>query len=195
MKYLARILCCPAVVLALTSWTWLAPALLQADPKDDYRLAQLAEKDGDYRTAIALYEALVGQYPGDPKLRAALAQAKLAAKKSSSKGALEGKLKAVILSQVEFSEADLDSVFLFLTQKTDEATGGKLHPNFIYKGSQEDRMRPQITLRLSNVPVSEVIRYVGELTSTAFVYETHAIVGTPLAMGGRAPEPAGQLAP
>jgi hypothetical protein len=70
---------------------------------------------------------------------------------------------------------------------TDELTGGKLHPNFIYKGSSEDRTRPQITLRLANVPVSEVIRYVGELTGTSFAFEPHAVVGTPVAMLSKEP--------
>jgi len=156
------------------------PSAGNADPKDDYRRAQVAEKEGDYRTAIAIYEALVAQYPRDPKLRAAMAQARLAAREGSPKGTLEAKMKEVILPEVEFADVDLDSVFLYLSQRTEELSGGKVRPNFIYKGSAEDRKRPQITLRLSNVPVTEVIRYVGELTSTAFVYDLHAIVGTPL---------------
>ena len=166
------------VFLSACLLTWF-PSTGTADSQDNYRNARVAEKEGDYRTAIAIYEALVSQYPRDPKLRAALAQARLAAREGAPKGILEAKLKVVILPEVEFSDVDLDSVFLYLSQKTEELTGGKLRPNFIYKGSVEERTRPQITLRLSNVPVSEVIRYVGELTSTVFVYEPHAIVGTP----------------
>jgi len=167
-----------SVFLSASLLMWF-PATGSADSKEDYRNAQVAEKEGDYRTAIAIYEALVRQYPRDPKLRAALAQARLAEREGTPKGVLEAKLKLVILPEVEFSDVDLDSVFMYLSQKTEELTGGKLRPNFIYKGSVEERKRPQITLRLSNVPVSEVIRYVGELTSTVFVYEPHAIVGTP----------------
>ena len=180
-----RCLCRAALLLALA--VPLIPRPGQAGPKDDFRQAQAAEGSGDYRTAISIYEALISQFPQDPKLRAALAQARLASKQPNLKGGLESQLKAVILPEVEFADADINSVFLYLTQKTDELTGGKLHPNFIYKGSNEDRTRPQITLRLANVPVSEVIRYVGELTGTSFAFEPHAVVGTPVAMLSKEP--------
>ncbi len=162
-----------ATPLALPGW-------IQADPKQDYQQAKAAEKEGDYKTAIATYEALIAQFPQDPKLRAALAQARLAAREGTPKGSMEAKLKAIILPEVEFSDADLESVFLYLSQKSEELSQGKLKPNFIYKGSLDDRRKPQITLRLTSVPVSEVIRYVGELSATVFVYEPHAIVGTPV---------------
>ncbi len=156
------------------------PEPVHADPKQDYQQAKTAEKEGDYKTAIAIYEALIAQFPQDPKLRAALAQARLAAREGTPKGTMEAKLKTIILPEVEFTDADLESVFLYLSQKSEELSQGKLKPNFIYKGSLDDRRKPQITLRLTSVPVSEVIRYVGELSSTVFVYEPHAIVGTPV---------------
>lgn len=158
----------------------LFPCQAQADPKQDYQAAKAAETEGDYRTAISIYEGLVAQFPQDPRLRASLARARLAAREGAVKVTLESKLKSVVIPQVEFKDADLDSVFLFLIQKTEELSQGKVKPNFIYNGSAEQGNRAQITLRLTNVPVTEVIRYVGQLTSTSFVYEAHAVVGTPL---------------
>jgi len=172
-----------------TSWAVLGVAAVvlagaaresRADMKEDYRRAQAAEQQGEYRTAIEIYQALLRQYPQDARLRARLAQAQLAQREGVPKATLEAKLRTVIIPAVDFQEADLDTVFQYLTLKTAELTEGKIQPNFIYKGTTEERKRANLTLRLSNIPVSELIRYVGDVSGTAFSYEPHAIVGTPL---------------
>jgi hypothetical protein len=68
--------------------------------------------------------------------------------------------------------------------------------NFIYKGTPEQRTATLITLSLRNVPLSEAIKYVGELSRSKVRYEPHAVVidpnpgaETPAASGGT-PAPA-----
>ena len=62
-----------------------------------------------------------------------------------------------------------------------EISGGKVVANFIYKGPADDKQTKTVSLRLSNVPLTEVIRYVGQLTSTKFRYDEFAVVGIPTA--------------
>ncbi|MBU6301199.1 MAG: hypothetical protein KGS60_06585 [Verrucomicrobia bacterium] len=161
----------------------LLPGGLRADVKQDYQQAKAAESEGDYAKAIAIYQTLVARFPQDPRLKASLAQARLAAREGNAKVTLESKLKTIIIPQVEFMDADLDSVFAYLIEKTKEISGGKVSPNFIYKGSSEESKRVRINLALANIPVTELIRYVGEISSTSFVYEPYAIVGSPLQKG------------
>jgi hypothetical protein len=178
-------------------WGGLAPES-RADAKEDYRRAQAAEQEGDYATAIGIYQALLRQFPQDARLRARLAQAQMAQREGVPKATLEAKLRTVIVPSVEFQDADLDTVFQYLSQKTAELTEGKIQPNFIYKGSAEERKRVNLTLRLSNIPVSELIRYVGDLSGTTFRYEPHAIVGIPLhrvSAESATAEPSAPLAP
>ncbi len=98
-----------------------------------------------------------------------------------SKATLESKLAKLKVPSVAFEDASLESVMAFLSQKSDELSGGKVVANFIYKGSNEQKKSLTLTLKLNNVPMTDVIRYVGQLTNTKFKYEQYAVVGTPSA--------------
>lgn len=92
---------------------------------------------------------------------------------------LESKLAQLKIPSVEFAETNLGAVLTYLSQKSGEVSGGKVVANFIYKGPADDKQTKTVTLRLSNVPLTEVIRYVGQLTGTKFKYEEFAVVGIP----------------
>ena len=96
---------------------------------------------------------------------------------------LEKQLASIKIPSVDFNKTDLGTVLEYLTAKTDELSGGKVSANIIYQGTDEDRKNKLVTLSLRNVPVTEVITYVGRLTATKFKYEQYAIVGTPIGAG------------
>ena len=100
--------------------------------------------------------------------------------------ALEAKLAQIVIPGVMFEATHLGLVFEYLTQKSEELSGGKVVANFIYKGTDEEKTRKLVTLNLRNAPFTEVVRYVGQLTDTVFTYEEFAIVGKP---AGAAPAP------
>lgn len=56
----------------------------------------------------------------------------------------------------------------------------------LYKGSNADKESKMVTWKLGNVPMTEVIRYVGQLTGTKFKYEEYAVVGIPATQDARA---------
>ncbi len=93
---------------------------------------------------------------------------------------IEKQLADIKIPSVEFDKTDLGTVLEYLSKKTEELSGGKVSANIIYQGTDEDRKSKVVTLSLRNVPVTEVITYVGRLTGTNFKYEQYAIVGTPV---------------
>jgi hypothetical protein len=54
------------------------------------------------------------------------------------------------------------------------ASGGKITPNVIIKG--EDVMQRKLSLALSNIPLSEALNYVTQLTNTKATYDKHVVI-------------------
>ncbi|MEM7144465.1 MAG: hypothetical protein AAF591_04980 [Verrucomicrobiota bacterium] len=108
--------------------------------------------------------------------------AKATPKPETPKGNLiEARLAQVVVPKVDFNEAPLGDVILFIGQKTAELTNGAFRPNIVYTGPQEDLAARKITLKLSGIPMSELLRYVGEMSATRFKYGNYAIEGIPAA--------------
>jgi hypothetical protein len=92
---------------------------------------------------------------------------------------LEVKMTQVMVPKIEFSDAPLGEVIEYVGQKTEQLTGGAFRPNIVYKGPREDLTARKVTLKLSGIPMSELLRYVGEVTNTHFKYGQYAIEGVP----------------
>jgi len=92
---------------------------------------------------------------------------------------LESRLSRLTVPKIEFNEAPIGDVLEFFTAKARELSNGEVNANFIYKGTRDQRLNTLVTLSLKNVPMTEAIRYVGQLTSTRFKYEEHAVVADP----------------
>ena len=131
--------------------------------------------------AKAGLERVLSSDPRHTTARAYLSRINYQLKAGADKGvnSLESKAAALILPTIEFQDATLGSVIEFLPKKAAELTEKKFEPSIIFKGPAEELERKKVTLRLVNIPMSEVLRYVGELTEVKFVYEKHAIVATP----------------
>lgn len=95
------------------------------------------------------------------------------------KNDLEGQLSKVIVPQIELKDAPIGDVLDFLADKTEELTGGKLVTNFIYRGTPEQRENTTISLSLRTVPMTEVVKYVSQLSRSRLRYEEHAVVIDP----------------
>ena len=142
--------------------------------------AKAAFNAGEYEKAAVGFRKVLKYQPGYVYARKYLAQTEGLIKQGKKPSAsLEDKLAKLKVPSVEFDNANLESVLLFLSQKANEISGGKVVANFIYKGPNEDKKLKTITLKLSNVPMTVVIRYVGQLTNTRFKYEEFAVVGVP----------------
>lgn len=91
---------------------------------------------------------------------------------------IEPQVKQIVLDTVEFEGASLKDVMTYLSQKAEEQTGGAFVPNFVYRGTAEQAAVP-VTLKLRNIPMTDVIKYVGQTTGTQFTYDKYSVVGVP----------------
>lgn len=89
--------------------------------------------------------------------------------------ATKAALERIVLEKVQFEDATLPEVLDFLRQKGNQLGGGKVAINFVRK-LDEKGQNARVTLSLSQVPFTEVLRYVGDLAGVDFKYERFAIV-------------------
>ncbi|MEM7010449.1 MAG: hypothetical protein AAF585_03095 [Verrucomicrobiota bacterium] len=172
------------ILCAVLAAAFLTPMAGADDQKkkdnEIYAEAQALFKAQKWEEAEKRFSYLAKRYPQHAKIRYFLNNVrvnKAAGKKAP--GTAEDALSKIVIPQINLQDASLELVFEFLAAKVEELSGGETSVNFIYRGPQESREMQNINLRLSNIPVSEVIRYVGELSGTHFKYEPHAIVGMP----------------
>ncbi|MDF1657912.1 MAG: tetratricopeptide repeat protein [Verrucomicrobiales bacterium] len=134
----------------------------------------------DYRAALQKFERVLQTKPGFVYARnyAGKCRAEIA-KGAGPKNDTEAVIAKIIIPEINVTDAPIGDVLDYLSDRAGELSGGKVVPNFIYEGSSEQRQNTLISLSLRNVPMTEAIRYVGQLSRTDFRYDPHAIVATP----------------
>ena len=85
----------------------------------------------------------------------------------------EKQLQALILPRVELKDTSFGVALDYLKQMA--AKQGDAGINFVVQVPQDVVDAKKITLNLTNIPFTEVLRYMGELTSFKFVVEKYAI--------------------
>ena len=182
----------PAVFLTLSlAFLAVSPASAQqqgrASLQSIFDKAEADFKAGNYAEAKAGYLAVLRAKPGYVYARQGLAKTEAAIKNPPKQNTtVEKSLSGLTIPKFKFEDASFGTVLEYLTQKSTELSGGKVTANFIYKGPAEDRDKKLITLSLANVPLTEVIRYVGAQAGVRFTYDKYAVVGTPLAEAQKA---------
>lgn len=134
---------------------------------------------GEFEKAAIGFRKVLKYQPSYVYARKYLTQTEAMLKKGKTVVTLETKLAKLQVPNVNFDNASLGTVLTYLSQRSEEISGGKVIANFIYKGPREDKDSKMVTLKLGSVPMTEVIRYVGQLTGTKFKYEEYAVVGVP----------------
>ena len=83
-------------------------------------------------------------------------------------------LAKLIMPKIDLREASLAEALEFLRQKGNQLDDGKTAINFVVQLDDATKAT-KVTLSLSNVPFSEVLRYIGDLAQVEFVYDRFAI--------------------
>jgi hypothetical protein len=94
---------------------------------------------------------------------------------SGRNGALEKELNALVIPHVELKEATFDTTLEYLKQTAAKVSGGKTKVNFVVQLPQDVATSTKVTLNLSDVPFTEVLHYVSELTGFTFSIDKYAI--------------------
>jgi hypothetical protein len=159
-----------------------APLGRAQSTQEMFEEAKKAYYRGDLELAKAGLEAVISIDPRHTTARAYLGRIQHQIKEQGAKGGnnLEAQMTALIIPSIDFKEATLGSIIEFLPAKAAELTEKKFEPSIIFKGDPEELERKKVTLKLTNVPMSEVLRYVGDLTEVKFVYDKYAVVATPV---------------
>ena len=150
----------------------------QTSAAKEYSEAQRAYLAGDTETAKTKFQEVLAIDPTNSGAKNYL-RTILMAEKKDKKSPLAGQLKTLIVPKVSFKEASLASVLDFLKSKAAEISANKVAPSFVLKLPADFATQTPITLELSNVPFTEILRYLGDLTSTKFDIQEYAIVVTP----------------
>lgn len=151
------------------------------------REAQAAYLRGDMKLAKENF-TLVNRM--DPRNAVAIGYLKMIAAaeaKQPQGAALQKQLEQLIIPKVDFREATLGSALDFLKQAATKHSEGKVAVNFVIQLPPEMVASRTVTLNLVNVPMSEVLRYLGGLVQIEFSYEKYAILVKPRAAQPAAP--------
>lgn len=177
--------------VSLTAAAWLAVFLcvgatgrIQAaeDMNAVFQQGRAAFYRGDFATAQQLLARVAAVNPRHPETVNMLAYIKANGKLTDP--TLERQYAAIILPKVEFSEVTLSEALEGLRMLAKNASGGKVTPNVIVRG--EDVAQRKLSINLSNVPLTEALNYVGQLTNTRLTYDKHAVIISSMADLGSA---------
>lgn len=153
-------------------------------------LATEAQRDfaaGRYNEAKTKFETILASNPKNVAAKNYLKMIAAAEAEAGPGSKSESAFKKLILPKVEIREATLDSTLEYLRQQADKASNGKLKPNFVVQPGV-DTSAP-VTLRLSEIPFTEALRYVGDLARVRFSFEAYAISVRPKKPATEAPAP------
>ena len=141
--------------------------------------AQVAYQKGEVETAKKLFKAVLQQDPRNPTALSFLKMIAGAEKNKPAGSSIQKQLEKLIVPKVEFKEATLGSVLDFLKQTAAKVSEGKTAVNFVVQLPEDQMKTKTVTLSLTNVPMSEVLRYLGGLADIDFAYEKYAILVKP----------------
>lgn len=153
----------------------LAPVAQAASVQELLSEAQSAYLRGDLKTAKAQFETVRSL---DPKNTTAIGYLKMinAQEANAPKGnAIQKQLAGVIIPKIAVREATLGSVLEFMRQSIAKASDNKVQVNFVVQLPEEQVKTQTVTLNLTNIPASEVLRYIGDLAHVQFEYDKYAI--------------------
>lgn len=164
------------------------PLSAQNTVQDHYKQGVALFNQGKFGEALIVFEKILQVRPDFVYARSYSARCKTAlAQNAGPKNDLEGRLARIIIPEIAFAEAPIGDVLDYLAARAAEISKGETVVNFIYRGTPEQRQSSLITLSLRQVPLTEAIKYVGQLSQSRIKYEPHAVIVDPANGGGADP--------
>ncbi len=170
------------LLLGITALTACTATALADDVSDLLTEAQRAYVRGETKAAKEKFETVLKMEPqnrlANQYMRRILAEQLKELQTRGPSNATEATLKTVILPKVQFAEASLADTLEYIRQKGNQVAEGKASINFVMQLDEATKVK-KVTLALQNVPITEVLRYLGQLADVEFVYDPFAIVVRP----------------
>lgn len=153
------------LLLSATALPVLAAPSLVTEAQRDYSA-------GRYSEAKAKFLRIQAQNPSNVVAKNYLRMIE-AVEKTAPQSQLKNQLSSLMVETIAVREASLESVLEMLPQWAGKASEGKVKPSFVVEPGVE--LQKPITLQLSNVPFTEILRYVGIQGSVKFRIEQYAV--------------------
>ena len=135
--------------------------------------AVMLSSKGLYAEAEVRLKRLVEVHPNDPTVTEFLRLVQL--KLHNPSESLTKKLTAIVFPTVQFRAANPLDVIEYLRHESGKLAADKAEVNFVWQVPADVPLSP-LTLNLENVPLSDVLRYVTQLTGLRYRVEPYAVV-------------------
>lgn len=151
--------------------------MMAASPAADdlnaiYQQGRAAFYKGDFVTAKEHLSKVAAAAPNHAETQNLLRYIQANAKNAAQSP--ERSYAAVILPKVEMTDVTLPDALDGLRLLTQNASQGKVTPNIIVKGTQVKETK--FSLTLANVPLTEALQYIAQLSGGKLTYDKHAAV-------------------
>ncbi len=167
----------PNLARLLAACLAVSASVLAADPVTDLlKEANTALLRGEFEAARAKANSVKSLDPRNAK--AAELLKKIQTMEAGQGGGTEKVVAGLVVPSVQFRDAELSAALEALRQQVDKLSGGKKNVNFVSQLSEAQAKTP-ITLSLSNVPFTEVLKYIGTLANVTFTFDKYAIMVRP----------------
>lgn len=165
-----------AVIIGMTAFFVFASGLTvrAEDLNAVYRQGRTAFYQGDFATAYQLLSRVAAANPKHTETNNMLAY--IRANHKMEDGTLKKQYDSVILPKVDMQDVTLAEAIDGLRVLSKNASNGKVAPNVIIKGAEVGERK--LNLSLNNVPLSEALNYITQLTGTKATYDKHAVILT-----------------
>lgn len=161
-----------SLIPLIASITLTATVSVAGDFEATYQQGRTAYYQGNTVLAKKLLTQVLTINPNHVPTRAMLAD--IASKAATAPPSLRTQYAAVRIPRFEINGATLDESLQALSMMAKNHSGGKVTPNFIVK--TPDLNKVNVTLTLTNTPLDEVVRYLGEMTKAKVTWDKHAVV-------------------
>jgi hypothetical protein len=151
-----------------------APTSVRAadDVYVSYEEGRAAFNAGQFEIAREKLAYVLSKAPDHLPTRAMLAQ--IEAQLGPNNTMLRKSYEKVIIDKVEFADVTVDEALQALRMLSLKASQNKIAPNVIVKSP--DIGKKVISLNLTQVPLTEVLNYVAQLSGSRIVYDKNAVV-------------------
>ena len=172
-------------LLVLTAW-FIGGELARAQEsfQQVYAEAQRAYLGGNLEVAKQKFLLALELNPKHQPVQNYLRMIRAQEEQAGGANPQQKELQALVLPQVKFREASLDSALEYLKQQA-ATSAGKTQVNFVSQLPPE-MAEKKVTLNLTNVPFTEALRYLGEVGGVTFEIQRYAVLVKPRAGQGPA---------
>lgn len=153
------------------------PVTAAEDLNAVYQQGRAAFYQGDFAKANLLLSKVAAANPRHTETNNMLAY--IRANHRPQDVTLQKQFETLIIPKVEFGDVTLSEALEGLRALAKNASSGKIVPNVIVRGEEVGQRK--VTLSLANIPLSEALNYVTQLTNTKASYDKHAVTISSLA--------------